>query len=51
MKKTLALIKELRGKSKATVKSSFVIDGELVKDQRKVSTGFSMFFSSVAKKN
>ena len=48
MKKTLALIKELRGKSNAYIKSSFVIDGELVKDQRKISTGFNMFFFSVA---
>ena len=50
MKKTWALINELRGKSKSSIKASFFIDGELVKDRRKISNGFNMFFSSVAKK-
>lgn len=50
MKKTWALINELRGKAKTNVKASFIIDGELVKDKRKISNGFNIFFSSIAKK-
>ena len=50
MKKTWALINELRGKANSGIKASFVIDGELVKDKRLISNGFNMFFSSVAKK-
>ena len=50
MKKTWALINELRGKSKTNIKASFFIDGDLVKDRRTISNGFNMFFSSVAKK-
>jgi len=50
MKKTWALINELRGKSKTKIKASFFIDGNLVKDKRTISNGFNMFFSSIAKK-
>ena len=50
MKKTWALINELRGKSNSSIKASFFIDGNLVKDKREISNGFNMFFSSVAKK-
>ena len=50
LKKTWSLINELRGKSKSNIKSSFIIDGNLVKDKREISNGFNMFFSSVAKK-
>ena len=50
MKKTWALINELRGKTKLNIKASFVIDGELVRDKRQISNGFNMFFSSVARK-
>ena len=50
MKKTWALINELRGKSKNSIKASFLIDGNLVKDRREISNGFNLFFSSVAKK-
>ena len=50
MKKTWALINELRGKTKANIKASFIIDGELVKDKRKIANGFNIFFSSVARK-
>ena len=48
MKKTWALINELRGKAKTGIKASFKIDGELVKDKRVISNGFNMFFSSIA---
>ena len=50
LKKTWALINELRGKSKTKMKASFVIDGKLVKDKRQISNGFNDFFSSVARK-
>ena len=40
MKKTWALINELRGKAKTGIKASFKIDGELVKDKRVISNGF-----------
>ena len=50
MKKTWALINELRGKSKANIKASFFINGNLVKDKREISNGFNLFFSSVTKK-
>jgi hypothetical protein len=50
MKKTWALINDLRGKSKTNIKASFIIDGKLVNDRRKISNGFNEFFSSVARK-
>ena len=50
MKKTWALINELRGKTKHNIKASFVIDGQLIKDKRQISNGFNKFFSSVARK-
>ena len=50
MKKTWALINELRGKIKHNIKASFVIDGKLVNDKRQISDGFNLFFSSVARK-
>ena len=50
MKKTWALINELRGKANRGIKASFIVDGELVKDKRQISNGFNLFFSSVAKK-
>ena len=50
MKKTWALINELRGKTKTNIKASFIIDGELVKDKRQISNSFNIFFSSVARK-
>ena len=49
MKKTWALINELRGKSKTNIKALFMIDGNLVKDKRQISNGFNMFFSSIAR--
>ena len=50
IKKTWALINELRGKSKNKIKALFVIDGNMVRDKREISNGFNLFFSSVAKK-
>ena len=50
LKKTWALINELRGKSKTKIKASFIIDGKLIKDKRQISNGFNEFFSSVARK-
>ena len=49
MKKTWALINELRGKTKSRIKSCFKIDGELVEDKREIANGFNNFFSSIAK--
>lgn len=50
MKKTWALINELRGKHKPKLKASFIVDGELVKSKREIAEGFNSFFSSIAKK-
>ena len=50
MKKTWALINELRGKTKTNIKASFIIDGKLVEDKREISNSFNIFFSSVARK-
>ena len=50
LKKTWGLINELRGKVKQNIKASFVINGELVEDRRKISNEFNNFFASVAKK-
>ena len=50
MRQTWALINELRGKSKTSIKASFKVDGKLVKDKREISNGFNMFFSSIASK-
>ena len=49
IKKTWALINELRGKSQINIKASFIINGELVKDKRQISNGFNFFFSSIAR--
>ena len=49
MKKTWALINELRGKSKCNIKSCFKIDGELVLNKREIANGFNNFFSSIAR--
>ena len=50
LKKTWALINELRGNLKKNIKASFVIDGSLVVDRREISNEFNKFFASVAKK-
>ena len=49
MKKTWALINELRGKTKNKIKSCFKIDGKLVMSQREISKGFNEYFSSIAR--
>ena len=49
MKKTWALINELRGKLKCNIKSCFKIDGELVVNKREIANGFNNFFSSIAR--
>ena len=50
MKKTWALINELRGKAKSNIKTSCRIDGNLVTDKRTIANGFNQFYSSVARK-
>ena len=50
IKKTWKLINELRGKSKANIKASFIIDGNMVTDRREIADGFNTFFSSIAEK-
>ena len=50
LKKTWALINELRGNVKQNIKASFVINGQLVVDRREISNEFNKFFASVAKK-
>ena len=43
-KKTWEVINELRGKSKANIKASFIIDGKMVTDRREIADGFNTFF-------
>ena len=50
LKKTWALINELRGKVKNSIKASFVIDGKVVVERREISNEFNKFFANVAKK-
>ncbi len=49
IKKTWDLINELRGKSKREIGASFIIDGRIVTERRKIANGFNLFFSSVAR--
>ena len=49
LKKTWALINDLRGKVKHNIKASFEINGQLVEDRRKIADEFNSFFASVAK--
>ena len=44
IKKTWKLINELRGKSKANIKASFIIDGNMVTDRREIADGFNAIF-------
>ena len=39
-----------RGKKKSNIEASFLIDGNLVIDRRKISNEFNFFFSSIARK-
>ena len=50
IRKTWALINELRGKCKTNIKSCFKIDGELVESKRDIANGFNQYFSSIAHK-
>ena len=50
IKKTWKLINELHGKSKANIKASFIIDGNMVTDRREIADDFNTFFSSIAEK-
>ena len=47
-KKTWKLINELRGKQKHSVKSFFIINGEVVENRRKIANEFNNYFISVA---
>ena len=49
LKKTWAIINELRGKVKHNIKASFIINDQVVVDRRKISNEFNSFFASVAK--
>ena len=44
------MINKLSGKAKGDIKASFIIDGQMVTDRRKISNGFNIFFSSIARK-
>ena len=50
LKKTWAIINELRGNVKQNIKASFLINGKLVVDRREISNEFNNFFASVARK-
>ena len=43
IKKTWKLIKELRGKSNANIKASFIINGNIFTDRREIADGFNTF--------
>ena len=47
-KKTWKLINKLRGKQKQSVKSFFIINGEVVENRRKIANEFNNYFISVA---
>ena len=49
-KATWKLINNLRGKSKSKILPSFIIDGELVTNRRKIATAFNNYFVSIAQK-
>ena len=46
--KTWKLINELKGKQKQSVKSFFIINGEVVENCRKIANEFNNYFISVA---
>ena len=50
IKKTWEVINELRGKTKKSIKASFIIDKKVVEDRREISNNFNTFFTSVARK-
>ena len=47
-KKTWELINELRGKNKSKSKSSFLVQGNVVRDRRIIANEFNRYFTSVA---
>ena len=47
-KKTWELINELRGKSNSKSKSSFLVQGNVIKDRRIIANEFNKYFTSVA---
>ena len=49
-KKTWKIINELRGKENHKSKSSFLINGSLIKDCRIIANEFNQYFSSIATK-
>ena len=49
-KATWKLINNLRGKTKSKILPSFIIDGELVTNKRKIATAFNNYFVSIAQK-
>ena len=46
-KATWKLINNLRGKTKSKILPSFIIDGELVTNKRKIATAFNNYFVSI----
>ena len=49
-KKTWQIINELRGKTKPTIKPSFIIDNEKITNRRLISNKFNDYFNSIASK-
>ena len=49
IKKTWELINELRGKSKSSIKASFMINGKIVEDRREIAQEFNIFFPQLLK--
>ena len=47
-KKTWKIINELRGKTKATMKPSFIIDNQKITNRRVISNEFNKYFNSIA---
>ena len=47
-KKTWKIINELRGKTKASIKPSFIIDNEKTTNRRIISNEFNKYFNSIA---
>ena len=48
MKKTWAVINDLRGKKKRSVKPEFIIDNERIIDRRLIANKFNEYFTSIA---
>jgi hypothetical protein len=49
-KKTWQIINELRGKTKAAIKPSFIINNEKITNRRAISNKFNEYFNSIASK-